>query len=309
MINGLERNRYVYHYTGFDSLFCLLEGYRKGLYKGHLPFWGFNVFNANDPMEMKVGFNAVKAFICNSGIESEVPEIQKLSEVYENIRNEELCKKEYLGANHDQYSSFIPYTVSFSAKRDFMPMWSLYGKMGKGVSLVFDAIEMIENLEDLCQFGFVAYDKETNMNALNEMIPPLYKWYTDRNSQPTIETKINELSSICYAVSPFFKCEDYKYESEFRIARSNHYSCLSSLEGSSEEIKRIILRTITSNSSTKLVIPSHIDIPISINSLIEIIIGPCANFDVMEHIIRKELSECNLNNIKITPSKVPYRNK
>ena len=147
MIKGLERNRYVYHYTGFDSLFCLLEGYRKGLYKGHLPFWGFNVFNANDPMEMKVGFNAVKAFICNSGIESEVPEIQKLSEVYENIRNEELCKKEYLGANHDQYSSFIPYTVSFSAKRDFMPMWSLYGKMGKGVSLVFDAIERIEVLK------------------------------------------------------------------------------------------------------------------------------------------------------------------
>lgn len=303
MVEELKHTRYVYHYTSIDTLFAILEHYRKDKNKNSLIFRASNIYNLNDPKEMEAGYNAVKSFL-NEYEKEKIPQTYWwLYEISCKKENEIKCKEDYMVGRKGYLigTGIVPYTVSFSARRDYLPMWSLYGKTGKGVCLKFDAYKMIEKGLD-AQVGFVAYDMKSKKRTMQEVISDGYKLYMDsyKNKLEKLSTdnKIKELATICLYVSPFIKYKDYKYEKEFRLVYYDYYS----YDNNELDINPYSL------SLPHHELKPYIEVPISSNSLKEIIIGPSMDKDSIIEIIRREIKACNLD-VRVSKSKVPFRIK
>jgi len=300
MVEGLKHTRYVYHYTSIDTLFAILERYRRDKKTGELVFRASNIYKLNDPKEMEAGYDIVKAFL-REYEKKEIPKEYWLHEIACNRAYEIKCKEDYLVKTKSYIigTGIVPYTISFSARRDYLPMWSLYGKAGKGVCLKFDAYEMIKN-DIKRQIGFVAYNSQAGKLAMKEVIPQMYKWYIDaykdKLSELSIEKKLRELATICLSASPYIKYKDYKYEKEFRLTHYKDYGLDNINTGFS----------ILDFQQPVNEISSYIEIPISATSLKEIIMGPSMDKDIMEDIIKRVIKTCQLS-ARVTKSKVPFK--
>ena len=231
-IKKLELTPFVYQYTSMEALFTILEGCRKAnetKANNIIPFRASCIYNVNDPREMELGFDAIKKFL--PSFEKEQSNNINLSEVYKDQDAENRCREKCKDRIKDGMieSGIVPYTSSFSQKRDFLPMWSLYGGNFKGACLVFDLMKIIESLNGNMQFGFVSYeDDESSADNLESFFPQIYGWVQNScKTNMTIEEKILELSSICSVFSPLFKSKDWEYEREFRIVYRNELNeCL-----------------------------------------------------------------------------------
>jgi len=285
-------NPFVYHYTSIEALFSILEEYRRnGLYA--LPFRAYSVYNTNDPREMELGFDTVKDIL--PAFEKSYSHNMNLSEVYENPEYETECKNQCFQKPEDGLIEMgsVPYTISFACKRDFLPMWSMYGANKGGVCLKFNTGKLIESLRRGGQPCFVYYTGDEDNIIRDYLLPILYISDVEKiNRTLSIEEKIVNLSSLCDCISPFVKCNDWAYEAEFRLAYYEHYKAEVGLKIGGLPV-----------SLVKHKIKEYIEnIPIRAEALAEVIIGPLANFPVVEHVLNKELIECKINNIKISPS-------
>lgn len=306
MVSELIQNRYVYHYTSLETLFAILGNYRKKEDKESLVFRASNIFRVNDPSEMKPGYGIVKKFLCHYEEEMKIPQELRLSEVYKNKIYEDKCIDDYYSTirrNTIEVGS-VPYVISFSCKRDYLPMWSMYANQGKGICLKFDVYEIINNwIEDPLEIGFVSYDGKSGFKSLNDIIPFYYdvclKSWIRNEEKPTIEDKISELSTLCFSVSPFIKYKDYKYEKEFRMVYSKHYG--------------IDIETFLDKKQLLLSLPVHeiapyVEVPIYVHSLKEVMLGPCTDGPILKDVVKRELDSCGLS-VRISYSKVPFRIK
>lgn len=305
MLSKLRNNKYVYHYTSLETLFAILGNYRKNEDKDGLVLRASNIFRVNDPSEMKPGYSIVKTFLPYYEEKQNVPKELRLSEVYKDKANEGRCIDDYynkIKGNTIEMGS-IPYVISFSCKRDYLPMWSMYGNQGKGICLKFDVYEIIDKNNYPLEMDFVSYDNKTGNMSLNEIVPNLYNWYINswskKEKKPTIEDKTSELSTICSLVSPFIKYKDYKYEKEFRMVYSKHYG--------------VDMATFLDKKKLLLSLPVHeilsyVEIPIIAHSLKEVILGPCTNGAILKDVVKRELDSCGLR-VRISKSKVPFRIK
>lgn len=294
----IDKTHYVYHYTSFETLFALLEGARKEN-DNHFQFRASNIYKVNDPKEMEAGFNVVKRLLAQHEIIKGFPEWLKLSEVFNNSQHEEHCKQDYLfGRNKDMIQTgIIPYVISFSKLRDFLPMWTLYGKKGNGVCLKME----VSSLLDIWPFptlGFVTYNGKTNMETsdsiMSQMLDLYKNQYTkDEAVSPSIYDKIRELATICLIISPFVKYKDYQYEKEFRIIFEKRYG---------PDVTKIS----RCYSEKWYMVEPYITIKIPINALKEIIIGPNANYEVMKEVLTLEMKECDINPRIISHSKIAF---
>lgn len=295
MCDKLIRTKFVYHYTSLEAIFALLHGYHRN--GNYLSFRASNIYKVNDPNEMVSGFNVIKDIILKYELQNQVPEEKRLSEIYNTLIYEDECKRDYLyGKGKEEVNhGIIPYVISFSKHRDYLPMWSLYGKKGKGVCLKFDLSCLTNNMEN-CLDGFVYYDKRNN-SVINEYdINFLYDLYLRQYSnvdKVPIDRRIFELGTICFALSPFFKHKDYMYEGEFRIVYNRSYT------------KQLSSRSSFLDAKSR--IEPFVPINIPIDSLKEIIIGPNADYDVMSHILSIELKECGISSKIITQSKINFK--
>ena len=294
MIEELKDNRYVYHYTSLETLFSILGNYRKMKSEG-LIFRASNIFRVNDPTEMELGYEALKKYLPKYEIDRNIPEAQRLSDVYNDVNDETKCKADYRNSIKGNLVEFaqIPYILCFSAKRDYLPMWSLYGKGGNGVCLKFDTYDMIAQNTN-CFVGFVSYQCKSISESMERIIDYSYKSAETKN----IDEKIKELSNICLIISPFFKYKDYKYEKEFRLVFLKHYGSCINNENLLLNLFKIHLNEVK----------PYVNLSILPCSLKEIIMGPCMNKDVMYDIIKTEADKCNLN-LKVSMSKIPFRLK
>lgn len=287
---------FVYHYTRVDALFSILEGCRKKG-KKYLPFRAGCAYNSNDSREMELGYEAVKEILPQ--YEESCTKSMNLSEVYSKPEYEDQCKKRLFQRPKDGLveMSIVPYTISFSCKRDFLPMWSMYGNDKRGVCLKFNLESLIDSLNT--EFCFVHYEGDKENIIKDYLLPKLYEVLTEftkrSNKRISIEDRIDNLSLLCNCISPFVKCDDWAYESEFRIVSNVHYG--QEFNGKLG-INRIQL------ALPKIKIDDYEIIQIDPGSLEEIIIAPLANYDVLEHVLRNELKECLLNNVEITPSSI-----
>lgn len=300
MVEGLKHTRYVYHYTSIDTLFAILEHYRKDKKTEELVFRASNIYKLNDPKEMEAGYDIVKAFL-REYEKKEIPNEYWLHEIACSKASEIKCKEDYLvrPKNYIIGTGIVPYTISFSAKRDYLPMWSLYGKTGKGVCLKFDTYKMINEKFDV-QVGFVAYDMKSGMRTMKKVIPFMYKMYMNcyknKLNELSTDNKISELATICLSVSPFLKYKDYQYEKEFRLTYYKHHGMTD----------RISTSTILDLQQPVSDISSYIEIPISATALKEIILGPSMDKESMSNIIKREIKTCKLD-VSVSISKVPFK--
>ena len=303
MVEELKKTRNVYHYTSIETLFAILECYRKDMKKENLFFRASNIYKLNDPKEMEVGYDMVKFFLSEYE-KKEIPKVYWLYDISNNKKNEQKCKEDYIigEKNYIIGTGFVPYTISFSARRDYLPMWSLYGKSGNGVCLKFDAYNMIKNISDT-QVGFVAYNTRSSMRTLNEIIPGMYKMYMDKykdkHSELSVDNKIRELATICLWVSPYIKFKDYQYEKEFRLTYYKYYGI---------NHDEIINSSIHDLCTLFFDIDSYVETPIAADSLKEVIVGPNMDFNTIGNIIKREINACNLDVI-VSKSKVPFQIK
>ena len=163
LLTKMENNTFVCHYTSVESLFAILEGYRIKREFGVIPFRASNIYKTNDPREMTLGFDAVKRILPQ--FEENVKYNVGLSDVYQNMAFEKRCI-ESMGQKPTRdtiMGGTIPYTISFSCKEDFLPMWSMYGNGGKGVCLKFGLYELIniqKSQSETPQVGFVLIMKK-----------------------------------------------------------------------------------------------------------------------------------------------------
>lgn len=287
-------NPFVYHYTSIEALFSILEGYRRnGLYA--LPFRAYSVYNTNDPREMKLGYDTVKNIL--PAFEKTHNDNMNLSEVYENPEYETECKNQCFQKPKDGLIEVgsVPYTISFACKRDFLPMWSMYGDNKKGVCIKFDISKLINKLIGNIQLCFVHYEDIKDNIIDNYLLPSLYDIDAKRSKVGlSIKDKIGELSLLCDCIAPFVKCKDWSYETEFRLVYHEHYGP----NYADDFFKGLKIQLYLKRIKVK----EYVYLPIFADSMEEIIIGPLANFPVVEHILDNELKECNLNRVAITRS-------
>lgn len=301
MIEDIKHIRYVYHYTSLETLFAILENYRKSKDKKGLVFRASNIFKVNDPTEMERGYDVIKKYLHKYERDNSIPETMRLSEVYHDEENEKSCKDDYLsGIKANTITiGMVPYVLSFSAKRDYLPMWSLYGNKGRGVCLKFDLNNLI--CPNNTQIGFVAYNK-TYYRSFVENIKYLYDLYQSSCKSDekiiSMQKKISELSFICFAMSPYFKYKDYQYEKEFRLVYTKNYG---------QDFSKITIDSIKTFPKKHEVDP-FVEIPIPACSLAEVIMGPCMDENVMRNVIKNEILSCNLK-MKVSKSNIPFRLK
>ena len=249
---------------------------------------------------MEAGYDALKRFLPQ--YENSVPKELKLSEVYNNIEYEEACKRDYIYERNTDtiLTGIIPYVISLSKKRDYLPMWSMYGHKGKGVCIMLGSYILQDHLVDGFEMDSVAYGTRIGQKVLSEKIPEAYsfyiKEYKNNLGKMTMETKIRELATLCLHVSPFFKYKDYKYEEEFRMAYNVYYG---------QDLFNNPRPIIIKENKVK----PYIEVPVPIESLKGIIIGPDADYEVMKHVLGLELESCGLASKIIQKSKIAYRNK
>lgn len=289
-------NPFVYHYTSIEALFSILEGYRQNDHYA-LPFRAYSVYNTNDPREMKLGFDTVKNIL--PAFEKSHNDNMNLQEVYEKPEYEIECKNRCFQKPEDGLIEVgsVPYTISFACKRDFLPMWSMYGDNKKGVCIKFDINKLIDKLLGNIQLCFVHYEDNKDNIIEDYLLPALYDFDTKRNKKelPT-KDKIEELSLLCDCIAPFVKCKDWSYEEEFRLVYHEHYG-----PNYADDFFRGLKIHL---QLKKIKVNEYVCLPIFPDSLEEIIIGPLANFAVVEHLLDNELKECNLNRVAITPSSI-----
>ncbi len=296
------RTPYVYHYTSFEKLFALLEGYKAD--GRNLTFHASNIYKMNDPLEMEAGFEAVKHLLPKYETEHNIERNLKISEVYDDKAHENACKEDYMKGRgkHCIDSGHIPFSISFSAKGDYLPMWTLYGQRGKGVCLKFDTIKLLDYVLSLGEdyaFDEVVYSPEKRTKSILTLIDFIYKLYANDKKDKqklTIKDKTNELADLCLIVSPFYKYQDYEYEQEVRLAFTRDYSAKADYNNPLKGLEQHEIEPF-------------VEIPIPVNCLKGIIIGPDANHEVMKHVLELELENCGINPPIIEPSRIAYRSK
>lgn len=296
---------YVYHYTSFETLFALLESSKK--YKAYgkcLHFRASNIYKMNDPKEMEAGFEAVKQLLRKYESERSIPKGMRLSEIYNDEVNENACKEDYMKGK-EKYAivcGHIPFSISFSARGDYLPMWSLYGQNMKGVCLKFNTSELQEHVSTLGSdytLEKVVYSVEKGTRTLESLIEFSYDTHLDgKRSEPKsmIDDKIGELADLCLIVSPFYKYLDYEYEQEVRLAYTKCYPTKCDFNNPFMGLEHHVIEPF-------------VKIPIPVNCLKEIIIGPDANYEVMKHILELELENCGINPSIVKQSRIAYRSK
>ncbi len=316
--------RYVCHYTGVDTLFAILRNC-KDQHSAGLKYRASSIYNMNDPTEMEAGHKIVKRYMTRYEIEQNVPNEYRLSVVYKDATKEEECKNSYILKEEKemQHLGLIPYVTCFSEKIDYLPMWSMYGKGGKGVCIVLDTEILIDNcIEGLCSDRImciekVGYGNSINNTNLRDVFDFLYKCLYLRNYEmevvnpPTIDEKMKELANLCSGIAPFIKYKDYSYEREVRLV----------LYQQSEKIKDFckpakcladVKKTLAEYELyRKAPRPPYIEFTIPVEALKKIIVGPCSNDEVLIPRIRNKLDRCKItiSKKKVTKSRIPFRIK
>lgn len=270
------------HYTSQETLCSILNKYRENMNQGNLIFWASSIFAMNDPLEMRHGVEVFKVLIPFNEDLYGIPPEDRL--------NIDSFDSEMILADY----SHTPFVISFSRDKDNLAMWSLYGDGGHGVVLKFN--------KDLISFPspILGVVKPENVYYGNgtDKIQSLFKIYNEGlTNLSTCKNKENEkqcrektLSKLYTHICPFIKSESYKNENESRLS---YY-----------DVPCDLIKFRTKN---KNVIP-YIEVPIPVDYLEEIVIGPCCNYDLTQSSIRYLLDCCGLQRVLISDSQIPYRN-
>lgn len=293
----------MYHYTSLSTLQCLLDNISN---KHEFIFHASSIYSMNDSQEFIHGYNVVLDWLKKYEEEQGIKE-NRLSEIWDNYL-ESHTKEEFNSLFIEKLykEEHTPFVIAFSKKDDSLPLWSMYGVDGKGVSLGFREnflrIERNKSIKD-CKVELeskigvldVMYQNAPNLDELlNDALESQYKKYLEEanknESEHLLRVQMEHLGIATIIASPYIKHPAYAFEEEKRLAIYKR-----------DEDK--VLYKI--NSKGNMI--SYIETPIPKKNLRSITIGPCVDFVSTKRVLEQQLDKLEFKNVEIRQSEIPYR--
>lgn len=256
----LYKEKLVYYYTDIDALLNGIIVDNPAQDK-EICLWATRCTHLNDKKELVEGINKLRMLISKAAI---------------NKLKKDTCKG---------------HTLSFSRKRDSLPMWSMYGKNGAGVMLAFKTTALIDKYGDRfqpCIYTGTNYDT----NVFNVM--KHRKWGNEYN-KATPDMKLKVIVCMCSQYIMLLKNGAFEYEDECRVIGIGFPYF------NSEKERETFYRNKNS------VITPYIKEYLPKTTLQEIWLGPNNNPKLSKEALEEFLKSKGLIDVKVKTSKIPYR--
>ena len=266
---NLNSENIIYHYTSLDALFNGILVTNPEKFK-EICMRATHSDYLNDKSEIKFSSelidNKMKKFCAGKFYESYI-------EIKEVIDEKEI------------------HILSFSKTKDSLPMWSMYGKQGKGIMLGFDF--QSDDLKFKCNY----LDEKDLSTFLDEIINKLLNY---ENEDSRIKFKQPEILAELYNQRFAIKSKCFEYEKEIRMI-INPNMTIEQIFNESHPHSQIDF-TVKDNILTpyfKFYFPKE--------TLVELWIGPTQNPTLSANSLRKYLDKYGFNHTKIRYSDCPLR--
>lgn len=270
----------------------------------------------NDPLEMVLGVPIIKEAISAFEEGRDIEEKYKLS-TYQNVvkvvENTKSLDDSILIKHIGKYQR-DPFILSFcrineDTIKNELPLWTTYGNSGEGICMGFD--EGMFRFKENADFKYSAYNvaylvenmtkRLNNQDTIFQMrtyFQNEYEKYLEivhaiHNEEDIFDAMRTSIASMASFVGAFTKVADYEYENEYRIAIFPKDDFI--------EQKHVNFRLSMSNN-----LISYICISIPIESLKQIIVGPC----VSDMTLNNLYEQMQTRSIDIKPSRteILFRN-
>lgn len=266
-----------------------------------LTFWASSIYAMNDPMEFRYGFELLMNSILPK-VERELgikDQSLKLSSLWKTAdpNMEKLEWYEKITCTLFEAHK-VPYIVSFSHKRDFLPMWNTYSCGGKGVCLCFNnweyAVKGINvDIQGRLHASDVTYGKvdESVYNVVYQKYKEQLVKCSSMEKEEQKRALLNLFITLAIAASSYHKHTAYEYEEEVRLIIA---------KGEGDNVKHRISRH-------GRLIP-YVEVPVNLSYLSQVIVGPCADSPSVVRELKYLFRQYKGNEKDfIVPSDVPYR--
>ncbi len=274
----------LYHYTTLETFIKILEGVMMYDNEYVLKFRASRVDQVNDPTEMTPDIKTLKDILHNK---SEIKDIDKYLAYIDTVN-----ESDFHDILNKEKQDRMPYVICFSEKRDYLPMWSLYGDKHHGICMCFDDDIIQEtqkyyyeqhNNKMILTGGKVSYKRHWKSKVIHGIIETVL--------MPDSKDSGDELALLYLAAFPFIKNANYSYEHEHRICLYNFKKY------STPEINRMV-----KYDKEK----PYIEVNIPLSALKGVILGTMVPFDFFKKSIETYLREKFNTKFKISKSKIPY---
>ena len=258
----------IYHYTSIDALLNGILVIEPKQYE-EICLWATHSDYLNDKTEIKFSSklidNKIKKF-CNG----------KFYQTYNEIKELENDKEIHI--------------LSFSKTVDSIPMWSMYGKNGKGIMLGFNFYS--DDLEIKCSY----LDKKDLSAYLDVIINKLLQYSNeDKVNFESIKILV-ELYMQRFAI----KSKHFEYEKEIRMIINPNNTLEQTIDDS------IPYSQVNFRIKDNILTP-YFKYYFSKNELVELWIGPTQNKKLSNNSLRKYLDKYGFSHTKIINSSCPLR--
>lgn len=290
MVEMHEKKKRIYHYTSLDAFMAILSNVRDDTFT----FRAGSVYTMNDSQEMILGYNYIKKYLPSVEEKLKIRQEEKLFNLFnDRKRNNDIKKKFGDWLINDDTTNFV---VSFSSTPDILPMWSLYGGHGTGVCLEFSPYVIkefykVNNIDKNLQIEDCVYNEEEIEKKMMRELAVVYNLYLDMNNSeqrrdPLVKTKY--LATMCGITGAYVKHHCFEYEKEIRMNVFRHIK--EWIFGESRYGHRIV----------------YVNVPIPIDALKGIIVGPAAEMDKVGNAMIMSLRAKGIH-IKPIQSEIPFR--
>jgi Protein of unknown function (DUF2971) len=280
----------IYHYTND-------VGFRGILESGKI--WLTDIFNLNDPSELKHGFSHA------------VDILGELARADGSPESAEYCKWfEHFAKTGGIQAAAHFFVASFSAVGNDLGQWRAYADNGRGYALGFDTASLEAaftkgppaSLGSSNTFPIVYDDKKLIKlhRQIIELAFPLISLPSTRGMDPLISRAYDRQLSVLLAMHAlraalFFKHEAYSNEKEYRFLE---------IYRSDQPAPEVKFRS----RSYSLVRYREFDWrPVSAGALKRIVVGPAADVDKASQFARDCLAAFDRPGVPIDQSGIPYR--
>ncbi len=284
----------VYHYTTLEAL---MGGIIPNSNKDKIVLRATKASYVNDPKEMQVDLKS---------IHEDVKHIKFLADLFDKKKLNDLSFQEYV------------YLLSFTENKDFLPMWSMYGKNGNGLVLEFDKKLLTSSHPLLVK---CIYPRSQRYYDILELINRIFeadkekpkftkgRFFLTLDKMRTKESNFRErkirVRKECNCESCLVDFGDMLLMASLPLVAYKHKAY--------EYEKEVRLITIDDNSivvnyreKNGMVIP-YIEHKINRTALKSITIGPTLDFERSKASLEMFLKSRGFSKVKICKSEVPYR--
>ena len=271
-----NKTKIIYQYTNIDALFSGVVVKEPKLNE-EICLWASNQMYLNDPNETVTG--------------------QKF---FEEIVYEYFVEKDNNKNKSNSYEGTDCFITSFSATKDSLPMWSMYGKNGAGIALGFDK-NIIHKGSNDALYKCIYLDKVTK-----NKIASLCKKYKGKK----IDEETFIILFIAIVLATLFNVQDKEEQSELKpIAQFMLYAKEPAYKY--EDEVRLLIQpnenlAIKYRCQNNLIIP-YIENFFPKKALKEIWVGPTNDMERTIKSLETYLNYMGFSDVEIKKSEVPYR--